>query len=74
MVGLRGAATRIQRRDGAASALTCPGALPSVPLSFLPQESRMSADDRIKLEPGWKEALREEFDKPYMKGLSLIHI
>ena len=30
----------------------------------------MSADDRIKLEPGWKEALREEFDKPYMKGLS----
>ena len=30
----------------------------------------MSADDRIKLEPGWKEALREEFDKPYMKELS----
>ena len=30
----------------------------------------MSADDRIKLEPGWKEALREEFDKPYMKVLS----
>ena len=30
----------------------------------------MSADDRIKLEPGWKEALREEFDKPYMEALS----
>ena len=29
----------------------------------------MSADDRIKLEPGWKEALREEFDKPYMQAL-----
>ncbi|GAC1030688.1 uracil-DNA glycosylase [Pseudomonas sp. No.21] len=25
--------------------------------------------DRIKLEAGWKEALREEFDKPYMKAL-----
>jgi uracil-DNA glycosylase len=30
----------------------------------------MSVDDRIKLEPGWKEALREEFDKPYMAQLS----
>lgn len=29
-----------------------------------------SAEDRIKLEPGWKEALREEFDKPYMRELS----
>jgi uracil-DNA glycosylase len=70
LVGLRGTATRIQRRDGAASALTCPGAFPSVPFSFFQQESRMSADDRIKLEPGWKEALREEFDKPYMRELS----
>ncbi len=26
-------------------------------------------DDRIKLEASWKEALREEFDKPYMKQL-----
>ncbi|MEN0108547.1 MAG: uracil-DNA glycosylase, partial [Pseudomonas sp.] len=26
----------------------------------------MTADDRIKLEAGWKAALREEFDKPYM--------
>jgi len=25
--------------------------------------------DRIKLEAGWKEALRDEFDKPYMKAL-----
>ncbi|MGA4637016.1 uracil-DNA glycosylase [Pseudomonas solani] len=25
--------------------------------------------DRIKLEAGWKEALRDEFDKPYMKTL-----
>jgi uracil-DNA glycosylase len=24
-------------------------------------------DDRIKLEPGWKSALREEFEKPYMQ-------
>ncbi|AYC33931.1 uracil-DNA glycosylase [Pseudomonas cavernae] len=29
----------------------------------------MSADERIKLEAGWKEALREEFDKPYMHEL-----
>ncbi|MCY1274491.1 Uracil-DNA glycosylase [compost metagenome] len=28
------------------------------------------SDDRIKLEPGWKAALREEFEKPYMKELS----
>lgn len=29
------------------------------------------ADDRtIRLEPGWKGALREEFDKPYMRQLS----
>lgn len=27
------------------------------------------SDDRIKLEAGWKEALSEEFDKPYMKEL-----
>ena len=26
-------------------------------------------DDRIKLEASWKEALRDEFDKPYMKEL-----
>lgn len=26
-------------------------------------------DDRIKLEASWKEVLREEFDKPYMKQL-----
>lgn len=26
-------------------------------------------DDRIKLEASWKEALREEFDKPYMQRL-----
>jgi uracil-DNA glycosylase len=26
-------------------------------------------DDRIKLEPGWKNALREEFEKPYMQQL-----
>lgn len=26
-------------------------------------------DDRIKLEPGWKSALREEFEKPYMQQL-----
>ena len=27
------------------------------------------SDDRIKLEESWKEALRDEFDKPYMKAL-----
>lgn len=27
------------------------------------------SDDRIKLEESWKQALREEFDKPYMKEL-----
>lgn len=27
------------------------------------------SDDRIKLEDGWKQALAEEFDKPYMKTL-----
>ena len=26
-------------------------------------------EDRIKLEASWKQALREEFDKPYMKAL-----
>jgi len=26
-------------------------------------------DDRIKLDASWKEALREEFDKPYMSEL-----
>ncbi|WP_278401530.1 uracil-DNA glycosylase [Stutzerimonas kunmingensis] len=30
----------------------------------------MTQDDRIRLEAGWKEALREEFDKPYMLALS----
>jgi uracil-DNA glycosylase len=30
----------------------------------------MSIEDRIKLEAGWKTALREEFDKPYMRELS----
>ena len=29
----------------------------------------MMSDDRIKLEPVWKQALREEFDKPYMAEL-----
>ena len=29
----------------------------------------MTSDDRIKLEPVWKQALREEFDKPYMAEL-----
>ena len=29
-----------------------------------------AAQDRIKLEPGWKAALGEEFDKPYMQALS----
>lgn len=28
-----------------------------------------AAQDRIKLEPGWKAALHEEFDKPYMQAL-----
>ncbi|MBD2840236.1 uracil-DNA glycosylase [Pseudomonas sp. JM0905a] len=27
------------------------------------------SDDRIKLEESWKEALRDEFEKPYMKAL-----
>src|SRR5262245_7310681 len=27
------------------------------------------SDDRIKLEPSWKEALREEFEQPYMQEL-----
>ena len=30
----------------------------------------MTAADKIKLEAGWKHALREEFDKPYMQELS----
>ena len=30
----------------------------------------MTAVDNIKLEAGWKQALREEFDKPYMKALA----
>lgn len=29
----------------------------------------MTQDDRIKLEPSWKDALRDEFDKPYMNAL-----
>ncbi|HYQ52774.1 MAG TPA: uracil-DNA glycosylase, partial [Pseudomonas sp.] len=29
----------------------------------------MTDDDRIKLEPGWKAALRAEFDQPYMHQL-----
>ncbi|GAB3385069.1 uracil-DNA glycosylase [Azotobacter armeniacus] len=29
-----------------------------------------SAEDRIKLEASWKEALHDEFDKPYMRELS----
>ena len=28
------------------------------------QDVAMTSDDRIKLEPVWKQALREEFDKP----------
>ena len=27
------------------------------------------SDDRIKLDASWKEALRDEFEKPYMKSL-----
>lgn len=30
----------------------------------------MSAADNVKLEAGWKAALHEEFDKPYMRQLS----
>jgi uracil-DNA glycosylase len=30
----------------------------------------MNTDDRIKLEPGWKAALHEEFAQPYMRQLS----
>ena len=30
----------------------------------------MSQDDRIKLEPSWKDVLRDEFSEPYMKDLS----
>ena len=26
----------------------------------------MTNDDRIKLEASWKQALRDEFEKPYM--------
>ncbi|WP_439859347.1 uracil-DNA glycosylase [Pseudomonas sp. MBLB4136] len=29
----------------------------------------MTAVDNVKLEAGWKQALREEFDKPYMQAL-----
>ncbi|WP_287815443.1 uracil-DNA glycosylase [Pseudomonas sp.] len=29
----------------------------------------MTTDDRIKLEPSWKQALRAEFDQPYMARL-----
>ena len=29
----------------------------------------MTSDDRIKLEPSWKHALRDEFDQPYMAQL-----
>ncbi|MFC2971019.1 uracil-DNA glycosylase [Azotobacter bryophylli] len=29
-----------------------------------------NAEDKIKLEAGWKAALRDEFDKPYMRELS----
>ncbi|WXL24546.1 uracil-DNA glycosylase [Ectopseudomonas mendocina] len=29
----------------------------------------MSAADKVKLEAGWKQALHEEFDKPYMQEL-----
>lgn len=29
----------------------------------------MDQEERIKLEPGWKHALRDEFDKPYMAEL-----
>ena len=28
-----------------------------------------SEEDRIKLEPSWKQALKEEFDQPYMRQL-----
>lgn len=33
------------------------------------QGAIMTADDRIKLEPSWKQALRAEFDQPYMAQL-----
>lgn len=29
----------------------------------------MTNDDRIKLEPSWKDALRCEFEQPYMQQL-----
>lgn len=29
----------------------------------------MTSGDRIKLEPSWKHALREEFEQPYMTEL-----
>lgn len=29
----------------------------------------MTQDDRIKLEPGWKQALAQEFEQPYMQEL-----
>jgi uracil-DNA glycosylase len=33
------------------------------------QDLGMSAADKVKLEAGWKAALHEEFDKPYMRQL-----
>ncbi|MGE8149587.1 hypothetical protein ACQKP7_31215, partial [Pseudomonas frederiksbergensis] len=33
------------------------------------KKASASSLDRIKLEPSWKEALRAEFDQPYMAEL-----
>jgi uracil-DNA glycosylase len=48
--------------------LTVTGGFTSVPLFAVVGASSMS-DDKIGLERGWKAALREEFDKPYMKAI-----
>ena len=47
--------------------LTIGPGFPSVGPLFT--DNPMTTDDRIKLEPSWKNALREEFDKPYMAQL-----
>lgn len=47
--------------------LTSVGVTPSVAPLFT--EAHMTDDDRIKLEPSWKAALRAEFEQPYMQQL-----
>lgn len=47
--------------------LTSGMGLPSVAPLFT--DAPMTDDDRIKLEPSWKAALRAEFDQPYMHQL-----